>query len=65
LEVKDIRALGDAELKKELENAHKELFDLRFRAVTKQLKNHRELPQVKKKIARIETVLRERELGTR
>ena len=65
MKVKDIRALGDVELRKQLEDAHKEFFDLRFRAATKQLKNHRELPQVKKKIARLKTVLKEREMGIR
>ena len=65
MKVKDIRALGDVELRKQLEDAHKEFFDLRFRAATKQLKNHRELPRVKKKIARLKTVLREREMGIR
>ena len=65
MKVKDIRALGDVELRKQLEDAHKEFFDLRFRAATKQLKNHRELPRVKKKIARLKTVLKEREMGIR
>ena len=65
MKVKDIRALGDGELKKQLEEAHKELFDLQFRAATKQLKNHRELPQTRKKIARLETVAKERQLGIR
>jgi len=62
LKAKEIRALGNEELKKQLEAAHKELFDLRFRAATKQLKNHREIVRVKKDIARLKTIMRKREL---
>lgn len=63
MEIDDIRALGDGELVKRLEAAHQEFFNLRFRLATRQLVNHRELPKVKKRIARMKTVLRERELG--
>jgi large subunit ribosomal protein L29 len=59
----EIKALGDAELKKKLEEAHQELFNLRFKLATRQLVNHRELPKVRKRIARINTIIRERELG--
>ena len=54
---KEIRALGDEELKKKLETAHKELLELRFQAATKQLKNHREMPRLKKDLARLKTIL--------
>jgi large subunit ribosomal protein L29 len=64
LKISEIRVLGDEELKKRLEDAHQELFNLRFRAATRQLANHREIPKVKKKIARLNTIIRERELGT-
>ncbi len=63
MKTKEIRALGDEELKKRLEAAHKELLELRFQAATKQLKNHREIPRLKKDIARLKTIVRERELG--
>jgi large subunit ribosomal protein L29 len=63
LKIKEIRTLGDEELKKRLEAAHKELLELRFKAATKQLKNHREIPMLKKDIARLKTIVRERELG--
>jgi len=63
LKVDEIRALSDEELTKQLEAAHQELFNLRFRLATKQLVNHREIPRVKKKIARLKTMIRERELG--
>ena len=58
----EIRNLSDSELAKQLDEAHKELFNLRFRLATKQLVNHREILVVKKKIARMETIKREREL---
>lgn len=58
----EIRALSDGELLTKLEEAHEELFNLRFRLATRQLENHREIPRVKGRIARIQTILREREL---
>ena len=63
MKLTEIRALGDAELSKKLEEAHQELFNLRFKLATRQLVNHREIPRVKKKIARINTIITERELG--
>ena len=65
MKAKEIRALGDEELKKQLEAAHKEFFELRFSAATKQLKSHRDLPKARKKIARLKTIIREKELGIR
>jgi large subunit ribosomal protein L29 len=59
----EIKALGDAELRKKLEEAHQELFNLRFKLATRQLVNHQEIPKVKLRIARINTIIRERELG--
>lgn len=64
MKLEEIRALGNEELAKQLEEAHQELFNLRFRLETKQLVNHRELSRARKQIARIKTVIRERELGT-
>jgi len=65
LKVDEFRALRPDELAKQLEEAHQELFNLRFRLATKQLVNHREIPRTKKKIARLNTIIRERELGIR
>jgi large subunit ribosomal protein L29 len=65
MKVEEIRALSTEELAKQLEEAHQELFNLRFRLATKQLVNHREIPRVKKKIARLKTIMRERALGIR
>jgi len=64
LKASEIRTLNNEELLTKLAEAHEELFNLRFRLATRQLGNHREIPIVKKRIARIETILRERELGT-
>ena len=63
MKIEEIRALNNEEVAKQLEEAHRELFDLRFRLATRQLVNHREIPRVKKKIARLKTIMRERELG--
>ena len=63
MKVDEIRALSTEALAKQLEEAHPVLFNLRFRLATKQLVNHREIPRVKKKIARLKNIIRERELG--
>ena len=65
MKVEEIRALTTEELRKQLEEVHEELFNLRFRLATKQLVNHREIPKVKRQIARLKTIIRERELGIR
>jgi large subunit ribosomal protein L29 len=65
LKLKEFRDLGTDELKKQLEESHQELFNLRFRVTTKQLVNHREVRRVKRKIARLNTLLTEKELGIR
>ena len=65
MKASEMRTLGNEELLTKLEEAHEELFNLRFRLATKQLGNHREIPGVKRRIARIETILRERELNVR
>lgn len=61
MKTKEIRALSTADLLKQLEEAHQELLDLRFRLETRQLVNHREIPRAKKKIARLKTIIKERE----
>ncbi|HVQ86585.1 MAG TPA: 50S ribosomal protein L29 [Actinomycetes bacterium] len=59
----EYRTLADDELVTKLAEAKEELFNLRFQAATGQLENHGRLRAVRKDIARIYTVLRERELG--
>ncbi len=63
MKIDEFRALNAEELVEQLEEAHRELLNIRFRLTTRQLVNHRELPMVKKKIARLKTIIRERELG--
>jgi len=65
LKVDEIRGLNNEELAKQLDETYQELFNLRFRLATRQLVNHREIPRVQKKIARIKTIIAERELGIR
>jgi large subunit ribosomal protein L29 len=59
----DLRSLLDDELVTKLREAKEELFNLRFQSATGQLDNNARLRTVKKDIARIYTVMRERELG--
>lgn len=61
----EIRALSDEELEKKLEDLKTELFNLRFQAATGQLENPMRIRAIRKDIARIKTILRERELGIR
>jgi len=59
----EIRNLNEAEVARKLDEAHQELFNLRFQYSTGQLKNTARLSQVKREIARLRTILRERELA--
>lgn len=59
----EFRVLSDDELHARLAEAKEELFNLRFQLATGQLTNNRRISTVKRDIARIYTVLRERELG--
>jgi len=59
----DLRGLANDELVSKLREAKEELFNLRFQAATGQLESHGRLRAVRKEIARLYTVMRERELG--
>jgi large subunit ribosomal protein L29 len=61
----ELDELTDVDLESKLREAKEELFNLRFQAATGQLESHGRLRKVKKDIARIYTVVRERELGIR
>jgi len=65
LKVAEIRALSTEELTKQLEAARQEFFNIRLRLASKQLANHRQVRVTKRKIARLETIMREKELGIR
>jgi large subunit ribosomal protein L29 len=59
----ELRELSDQELVEQLREAKSELFNLRVQGATGQLDNNRRLNVVRKEIARIYTIIRERELG--
>jgi large subunit ribosomal protein L29 len=61
----ELDTLEDERLVDELKKAKEELFNLRFQSATGQLESHGRLRAVKRDIARIYTVIRERELGIR
>lgn len=65
LEPFELDTFADDRLVEELHKAKEELFNLRFQSATGQLEHHGRIRAVKKDIARISTVLRERELGMR
>ncbi len=62
MKIGEIRVLSSEELKKQLDDSYRELFNLRFRLATRQLTNYNEIRNVRKRIAKIKTILREREL---
>ena len=61
----ELDEMNDVDLETRLREAKEELFNLRFQAATGQLESHGRLKTVKRDIARIYTVVRERELGIR
>ncbi|MGE5796893.1 MAG: 50S ribosomal protein L29 [Ignavibacteria bacterium] len=63
MKIHDIREMKTEELKHQLDEEQKNLIDLRFQNQLKQLTNSSKLKLVKKNVARIKTVLRERELS--
>ena len=58
----ELRELNDTELEHRLDEAKEELFNLRFQNATGQIDNIARIPQVRREVARIETLLREREI---
>ena len=60
--IKELRDMSDGELVTRLRTSKEELFNLRFQNATGQLDNHARIGQVRKDIARCETLLREREI---
>ena len=58
----DIRKLSDADVSKEVEEAYRRLFSMRLQRETRQLTNYQELPKMKRHIARLKTIQRQREL---
>ena len=63
MDLKKMRDMTDVELNSELEKMKKELFNLRFQHATGQLENPVKMRELKKDIARVKTVIREKELS--
>jgi large subunit ribosomal protein L29 len=63
MKAEEIRAMTSAELGRKLDDLKGELFNLRFQMVTAQLDNPMRIREVRRDIARVKTILRERELG--
>ena len=59
----ELREMGEGELVDALAEAKQELFNLRFQHVTGQLDNYARLGEMKKEVARINTILRDREIA--
>jgi large subunit ribosomal protein L29 len=62
MKAEEMRELSDRELIQRLEDDRRTLFNLRFQIETRKTKNHQAIPQTKRNIARINTILRERDL---
>jgi len=62
MDVQDIRKMDQENLLKEMEEGHKELMALRFGVATRQLNDTSQIGKIRKKIARLSTVIREREI---
>jgi len=59
----EVRKLSDGDLAKEVEEAHRRLFSLRLQWATRQITNYREVANTRRRIARLKTVQRQRQLG--
>lgn len=63
MELKKIREMSEVELNSELVRMKKDLFNLRFQHVTGQLENPIKMRETKRDIARVKTIIREKELA--
>lgn len=63
MKAKEIRELTTAEIEQNVKSLKEELFNLRFQLATGQLENTARIREVRKSIARMKTVVREREIG--
>ena len=63
MKVEDVRGLSDEEIAREIESQHEEWRNLRFQNALGRLTNFQQLREVRKSIARLKTVLREREIA--
>jgi large subunit ribosomal protein L29 len=58
----EIRKLSDADLQKEIDESYRRLFSLSLQKETLQLQNHRDIPRMRKNVARLKTIQRQRAL---
>ena len=63
MKINEIRKLTDEEIVKQIESAKEELFNLRFNQATGNLEKPSRINELRKQVARLKTVLRERELN--
>jgi large subunit ribosomal protein L29 len=63
MDIDRVRTLNDTELDEELRTQRRHLYDLRFQLATRQLTDHNQLAQTRRTIARILTVMTERQAG--
>ena len=62
MRIHEIRSLSQEDIKKEMEESYREALSVRFRLATRQLSDTSQLRKVRRKIAQIKTVIREREM---
>jgi len=65
VKISELRAMSSDDIKKQIADSQHELLNLRFRLTTRQLVNNQDLVRVRRNIARLKTILREREMGIR
>ena len=63
MKAQELKEMGEAELRQKEKDLTAELFNLRFQHATGQLENTQRLPQVRKDLARVKTVLRQKTLA--
>ena len=59
----EIRKLSDDDLKKEIDETYRRLFALNLQKETLQLQNHRDIPRMRRNLARLKTIERQRQLA--
>jgi len=62
MKAEEIRQMADKELNRRLSDLKEELFNLRFQSATGQLDNNMRISQVRRDIARVKTIMRQKEL---
>ena len=61
----ELRTLTDQQIVEQIDQAHRDLFNLRFRTATRQQTNNQEMGKMRRRIARLKTIQTERRLGLR